>query len=169
MFQYWLAPNLAGCEGSRSHPRSHASPTFSSRTTRSLVTMLEEASPLLGGQQKATPRWVSIYWLSTVVFCLSAAGFILTVPLTQLIEDNICSRYAQQGTPTERDCKNDDIQSKLAYLNGNLSLVEAVVGIDRPGIDICMKISADSLLKVFLLHFHLVSWPIGESDIRIHL
>ncbi|KAJ5316081.1 hypothetical protein N7476_006388 [Penicillium atrosanguineum] len=91
--------------------------------------MLEEASPLLGGQQKATPKWVSIYWLSTVVFCLSTAGSILNVPLTQLIEDNICSRYAQQGTPTERHCKTDDIQSELAYLNGNLSLVEAVVGL----------------------------------------
>ncbi|GIC85845.1 uncharacterized protein Aud_001685 [Aspergillus udagawae] len=91
--------------------------------------MLEEASPLLGGQQKAASRWSSIYWLSTVVFCLSAAGSILNVPLTQLIEENICSRYVQQGAPIERHCKTDEIQSRLAYLNGNLSLVEAVVGL----------------------------------------
>ncbi|KAF7184358.1 hypothetical protein CNMCM7691_005110 [Aspergillus felis] len=94
-----------------------------------LVTMLEEASPLLGGQRRAASRWSSIYWLSTVVFCLSAAGFMLNVPLTQLIEENICTRYAPQGAPTERHCKSDEIQSKLAYLNGNLSLVEAVVGL----------------------------------------
>ncbi|KAJ5618026.1 hypothetical protein N7537_003140 [Penicillium hordei] len=89
--------------------------------------MLEETSLLLGGQQKIT-RWSSIYWLSAVVFCLSASGALLNVPLTQLIEDNICSRYAQ-GAPTEELCKSDKIQSKLAYLNGCLPLVEAVVGL----------------------------------------
>lgn len=91
-----------------------------------LFSMLEETSPLLGGQQKIT-RWSSIYWLSAVVFCLSASGALLNVPLTQLVEDNICSRYSQ-GAPTEELCKSDKIQSKLAYLNGCLPLVEAVVG-----------------------------------------
>ncbi|OQE02299.1 hypothetical protein PENSOL_c002G05666 [Penicillium solitum] len=89
--------------------------------------MLEETSPLLGGQQKIT-RWSSIYWLSAVVFCLSASGALLNVPLTQLIEDNMCRRYAH-GAPTEELCKSDKIQSKLAYLNGCLPLVEAVVGL----------------------------------------
>lgn len=89
--------------------------------------MLEETTPLLGRQQKAT-RWLSIYWLSAVVFCLSAAGALLNVPLTQLIEDNLCSRYARQGAPAEELCKTDKIQSRLAYLNGCLPLVEAVVG-----------------------------------------
>jgi hypothetical protein len=86
--------------------------------------MLEETSPLLGGQKS---RWLSIYWLSAVVFCLSVAGTFLNVPLTRLIEDNLCSRYSQ-GTPTEELCKTDKIQSKLAYLNGGLPLMEAVVG-----------------------------------------
>ncbi|KAJ5218038.1 uncharacterized protein N7498_000137, partial [Penicillium cinerascens] len=104
--------------------------------------------------QKATPRWVSIYWLSAVVFCLFAAGSILDIPLTQLIEDNICSRYAQQGTTTDRHCKTDDIQFKLAYLNGNLPLVEAVVGIDRPAIDICMKISELTHCSRAIFEFH---------------
>lgn len=62
-----------------------------------------------------------------VVFCLSASGALLNVPLTQLIEDNICSRYSQ-GAPTEELSKSDKIQSKFAYLNGCLPLVEAVVG-----------------------------------------
>ncbi|KAJ5497819.1 Major facilitator superfamily domain general substrate transporter [Penicillium expansum] len=89
--------------------------------------MLEETSPLLGGQQKVT-RWSSIYWLSAVIFCLSAAGALLNVPLTQLIENNLCSRYAE-GAPTKDLCKTDKIQSKLAYLNGYLPLVEAVIGL----------------------------------------
>ncbi|KAJ5876721.1 hypothetical protein N7455_000186 [Penicillium solitum] len=63
-----------------------------------------------------------------VVFCLSASGALLNVPLTQLIEDNICSRYSQ-GAPTEELSKSDKIQSKFAYLNGCLPLVEAVVGL----------------------------------------
>ena len=83
-----------------------------------------ETSPLLGG--KKITRWSSIYWLSAVVFCLSTAGASLNVPLTRLIEDNLCSRYVQ--APTEELCKTDKIQSKLAYLNGCLSLIEAVVG-----------------------------------------
>lgn len=91
--------------------------------------MLEETSPLLGGQRKVT-RWSSIYWLSAVIFCLSAAGALLNVPLTQLIENNLCSRYAE-GAPTKELCKTDKIQSKLAYLNGYLPLVEAVVGTDH--------------------------------------
>ncbi|OQE39124.1 hypothetical protein PENCOP_c007G02754 [Penicillium coprophilum] len=85
-----------------------------------------ETSPLLG-EQKVT-RWLSIYWLSSVVFCLSVAGAFLGVPLTRLIEDNLCSRYAQ-GAPTEELCKTDKIQSKLAYLNGSIPLMEAVVGL----------------------------------------
>lgn len=89
--------------------------------------MLEETSPLLGRQHKVT-RWSSIYWLSTVVFCLSAAGALLNVPLTRLIEDNLCNRYVPQGTPNEGLCKTDKIQAKLAYLNGCLPLIEAVVG-----------------------------------------
>ncbi|KAJ5206688.1 Major facilitator superfamily domain general substrate transporter [Penicillium cf. griseofulvum] len=87
--------------------------------------MLEETSPLLGGQKS---RWLSVYWLSAVVFCLSVAGTFLNVPLTRLIEDNLCTRYSQ-GTPTEELCKTDKIQSKLAYLNGGLPLMEAVVGL----------------------------------------
>ncbi|KAJ5429006.1 hypothetical protein N7491_006022 [Penicillium cf. griseofulvum] len=89
--------------------------------------MLEETTPLLGRQQKAT-RWLSICWLSAVVFCLSAAGAFLNVPLTRLIEDRLCSRYVRQGAPSEELCKTDKIQSRLAYLNGCLPVVEAVVG-----------------------------------------
>ncbi|PLB37448.1 MFS general substrate transporter [Aspergillus candidus] len=90
--------------------------------------MFEETTPLLGRQQKAT-GWLSIYWLSAVVFCLSAAGACLNVPLTRLIEDNLCSRYIRQGAPSEELCKSEKIQSRLAYLNGCLPLVEAVVGL----------------------------------------
>ncbi|KGO77572.1 Major facilitator superfamily domain, general substrate transporter [Penicillium italicum] len=90
--------------------------------------MLEETTPLLGRQQKAT-RWLSISWLSAVVFCLSAAGAILNVPLTRLIEDRLCSQYVRQGAPTEELCKTDKIQSRLAYLNGCLPVVEAVLGL----------------------------------------
>ncbi|KAJ5279204.1 hypothetical protein N7478_004576 [Penicillium angulare] len=91
--------------------------------------MLDEASPLLAVQQKPKSRWPSVYWLCTVVFCLSASGSILNVPLTQLVENNICSRYYHQRDLAERNCKASEIQSKLAYLIGNLSLVEAVVGL----------------------------------------
>jgi PCFT/HCP family folate transporter-like MFS transporter 1/3 len=106
---------------------SPSSPLSFSTTTTHLVAMLEETTPLLGRQQKAT-RWLSLCWLSAVVFCLSAAGAFLNVPLTRLIEDRLCSRYVRQGAPAEELCKTDKIQSMLAYLNGCLPVVEAVVG-----------------------------------------
>lgn len=89
--------------------------------------MIEENVPLLGGPLKIT-RWLPLYWLCAVTFCLSVAGAMLNVPLTRLIEANLCSRYAADGIPTEESCKSDRIQSKLAYLNGCLPMVEAIVG-----------------------------------------
>ena len=88
--------------------------------------MLDETAPLLGVQPKDRSRWSSIYWLCIVVLCFSASGSSLNIPLTELIESNICTRYFEQ--PALADCKTGEIQSKLAYLMGNLSLVEAVVG-----------------------------------------
>ncbi|KAI2787680.1 hypothetical protein POX_f08055 [Penicillium oxalicum] len=90
--------------------------------------MIEENVPLLGGPLKIT-RWLPLYWLCAVTFCLSVAGAMLNVPLTRLIEANLCSRYAADGIPTEESCKSDRIQSKLAYLNGCLPMVEAIVGL----------------------------------------
>lgn len=88
--------------------------------------MLDETAPLLGVQSRDRSRWSSIYWLCIIVFCLTAAGSSLNIPLTELIESNICTRYFEQ--PALANCKTSEIQSKLAYLMGNLSLVEAVVG-----------------------------------------
>ncbi|KAJ5701554.1 hypothetical protein N7488_009102 [Penicillium malachiteum] len=95
--------------------------------------MLDETTPLLAVQQKLKSRWSSVYWLCTVVFFLAASGSILNVPLTQLVENNICSRYYHESDLAERDCKASEIQSKLAYLLGDLSLVEAVIGIGGGG------------------------------------
>lgn len=95
--------------------------------------MHEETSPLITKQQSETSRWylpLSIYLLSTCNFFLASSSSFLNIPLTRLIEDNLCRRDDWQGSPIDEGrCKTDDIQSKLAYLNGSLPLVEAMVGV----------------------------------------
>ncbi|RAO74362.1 uncharacterized protein BHQ10_010374 [Talaromyces amestolkiae] len=95
--------------------------------------MHEETSPLIARQQPETSRWylpLSIYLLSICNFFLAGSSSSLNIPLTRLIEDNLCRRHDWQGAPIDEGrCKTDDIQSSLAYLNGSLSLVEAMVGL----------------------------------------
>ncbi|KZF23301.1 MFS general substrate transporter [Xylona heveae TC161] len=106
-----------------------------------------EISPLLGRQKqkiRTSTHSLSFYQtrspshvvglLSICTFCLAGASAFLNVPVTRLIEDNLCRRYLgnshRQGSPIdERLCKTDQIQSKLAYLNGSLALVEALVSL----------------------------------------
>ena len=92
--------------------------------------MHEETSPLLGSPQRASGWSPSV--LSYLVVCnflLACSGAFIGLPLIRLIEDNLCRRYTQQGSAVdERLCKTDRIQSELAYLNGSLLLVEALVG-----------------------------------------
>ncbi|KAJ5113969.1 hypothetical protein N7456_002503 [Penicillium angulare] len=91
--------------------------------------MLGETAPLLPRQQKHTSRWQSVYWLCTSVLFVALSSSFINVPITQLVENNICSQYYQQSALTDRKCKTDKIQSKVAYLIGNLNLGEAVVGL----------------------------------------
>ncbi|KAJ5697926.1 hypothetical protein N7488_011610 [Penicillium malachiteum] len=91
--------------------------------------MNTEASPLLG-QQKPPSGWTSVYLLSFAFFILAATYATLGVPLTQLIEDNICRHYVGQGSIEfgERNCKDDQIQTELAFITGLLPSVESAVG-----------------------------------------
>lgn len=117
---------------------------------------MEETTPLLpgeeggdgggGGSQQQGPRCASffqarrprtIYFLlSLMVFGLSFSGSLGEVPVTRLIEDNLCQRYyaarlngdTRHNKIDENLCKSDEIQSQLAYLNGWLPMIEAVVG-----------------------------------------
>ncbi|KID89282.1 major facilitator superfamily transporter [Metarhizium guizhouense ARSEF 977] len=118
---------------------------------------MEETTPLLpgeeggdgggGGSQQQGPRCASffqarrprtIYFLlSLMVFGLSFSGSLGEVPVTRLIEDNLCQRYyaarldgdTRHNKIDESLCKSDEIQSQLAYLNGWLPMIEAVVGL----------------------------------------
>ncbi|RAQ69191.1 hypothetical protein COH21_012931, partial [Aspergillus flavus] len=94
--------------------------------------MHEETSPLLGSPQLRASGWPSSVLTCLVIcnFLLAGSGAFIGLPLTRLIEDNLCRRYVQQGSSIdERLCKTDKIQSELAYLNGSLLLVEALVGL----------------------------------------
>jgi hypothetical protein len=57
---------------------------------------------------------------------------MMIVPMTRILEDVICHRHydpqGQGGSIDERICKINMIQSELAYLNGLVSVVEAIVG-----------------------------------------
>lgn len=58
---------------------------------------------------------------------------MIQVPLTQLMEDNLCDRYlgeiGRQNSLIDRAiCKADGIQSKLAYMNASFGVIESVTG-----------------------------------------
>lgn len=110
---------------------------------------MQETTPLLpeeGGSQQRGPRNATffqarrpktIYFLlSLMVFGLSFSGSLGEVPITRLTEDNLCRRYystrldgkAMENGIDESLCKIDEIQSQLAYLNGWLPMIEAVIG-----------------------------------------
>lgn len=56
---------------------------------------------------------------------------MIQVPLTQLMEDNLCDRYLdeierQDSLIDKATCKADGVQSKLAYLNAIVGMIESV-------------------------------------------
>jgi len=56
---------------------------------------------------------------------------LMVVPTTRILEDIICHHYYDVQGLSEIDeklCKIDEIQSQLAYLNGLISMLEAVFG-----------------------------------------
>ncbi|KAK0645422.1 major facilitator superfamily domain-containing protein [Cercophora newfieldiana] len=76
---------------------------------------------------------VVILLVAFIIFTQSTSGALAAVPLTRLLEDAICRRYYSNRSDKvpidEGRCKVDEVQSDLAYLNGFLSALEAVVGL----------------------------------------
>ncbi|KAJ5656625.1 Major facilitator superfamily domain general substrate transporter [Penicillium longicatenatum] len=95
--------------------------------------MIEETSPLLGGQQKPTTRWLWVYLLSLHTFFISLAFSMVNTPMSQLLEDNLCHRYirgAAKGTTFKAGlCKNNHIQFELATIMGYMPVMEALVSL----------------------------------------
>jgi hypothetical protein len=66
---------------------------------------------------------------------MAGIGAFFNVPHTRLIEDNLCRRYIDtihQDAVDEKFCKTDQIQSKLAYLNSSIALIEALISMIVP-------------------------------------
>jgi MFS transporter, PCFT/HCP family, solute carrier family 46 (folate transporter), member 1 len=105
-------------------------------------TMSEEATPMLGERDEDHPPR-SKYWfqvqrprtiallLSLLIFMLCVATSLMLVPTTRILEDAICHKHYDVAGTAEIDeklCKKDEIQSQLAYLNGIISMLEAIFG-----------------------------------------
>jgi PCFT/HCP family folate transporter-like MFS transporter 1/3 len=105
--------------------------------------MSTEATPLLVERDDgSTPP--SRYWfqvqrpqtivllLSLIILVLATASNLMIVPTTRILEDIICHHhYEVQGQGDvidEKLCKIDAVQSQLAYVNGLISMMEAIVG-----------------------------------------
>ncbi|KAF4761242.1 hypothetical protein N7455_002820 [Penicillium solitum] len=95
-----------------------------------------ETAPLLGPRRSRSPLrpqnpHLATFLLSLCIFFLSGATAIVQVPLTQLMEDNLCDQYlgeiGRQGS--RAICKADGIQSKLAYLNASFGVIESVTSL----------------------------------------
>lgn len=102
----------------------------------------EEGAPLLVERNEDHPPRAK-YWyqverprtivilISVLIFILATSGQVMTVPQTRLLESALCSQYYDvqgQKEIDEKLCKIDEIQSQLAYLNGLISMLEAIFG-----------------------------------------
>ncbi len=70
--------------------------------------------------------------MAVFAFLLSLAGAVSEVPTTRLIEDHLCrSYYAEQSNPPtdidETMCKVDEVQSRLVFLNGWISMIQGTL------------------------------------------
>lgn len=106
---------------------------------------MQETTPLLGDEaqrqrppiyasflQVKNPRAICLL-VSLFSLLLALSGSVADVPTTRLTEDHICrSYYAEQGKPLdgidEAMCKVDEVQSRLAYLNGWVSMIQCTLG-----------------------------------------
>lgn len=71
-------------------------------------------------------------------FLLSVSGAVGDVPTTRLVEDHICRSYyddEQSGPPAaaaadidEGMCKVDEVQSRMVFLNGCISMIQGTLG-----------------------------------------
>lgn len=111
---------------------------------------MEETTPLLFGdeaqrRQRAPPiagsflqaRGVRSICLVIALFSflLSVSGAVGDVPTTRLVEDHICRSYYDDGQggspPAEIDegmCKVDEVQSRMVFLNGWISMIQGTLG-----------------------------------------
>ena len=95
-----------------------------------------QSSSISSGRNHDSHKIVFILTVFMSVFTIG--GYMLVIPLTRVYEDIICHRYyeALKGTMhvdlneylDERNCKKDEIQSELAFVNGILHALSAVPG-----------------------------------------
>lgn len=80
--------------------------------------------------QVQRPRTIALL-LSILIFILCISTSMILVPTTRILEDAICHKHYDvegQAEIDEKLCKEDAIQSQLAYLNGLISMLEAIFG-----------------------------------------
>ncbi|TQV92849.1 hypothetical protein IF1G_08773 [Cordyceps javanica] len=114
---------------------------------------MQETTPLLLGDetQRQRPPIAGSFWqargarsicllVALFSFMLAVAGAVSEVPTTRLVEDHICRSYYDEqqqqqkrinAPPTEIDetmCKVDEVQSRLVFLNGWISMIQGTLG-----------------------------------------
>lgn len=94
---------------------------------------MDDTAPLLGGQPNPKPKhaskWRSVNLIALACFFRLASLMLLNVPLTQLVEDNLCRHYfwsKLEAGVEEGICKNDHLQAELAYITGSLIAIDGV-------------------------------------------
>ncbi len=105
-----------------------------------------EATPLLDIDETPKPPHITSKWkfqataprtivilISLLIVILATGGGLLIVPTTRLVEDILCHRFygdikGLTGPIDEKLCKDDSIQSELAYITGMITTMEALAG-----------------------------------------
>ncbi len=105
---------------------------MSMEATPLLVERDKDSTPLSRYRFKVHRPRTIVFLLSLIILIESTGANLMVVPTTRILEDVICHRYYDvqdlDNSIDERLCKTDAIQSKLAYLNGLVSVAEAIVG-----------------------------------------
>ncbi|KAL6903858.1 major facilitator superfamily domain-containing protein [Trichoderma evansii] len=107
----------------------------------------EESTPLLTNHENTADgvaigyydRWPSIpvFMAALVLLSHSMASSLAATPIIRLLEDSICRTYYYADQPSdvgrlpidERLCKIDAIQTRLAYFNSWVSMMEATLSL----------------------------------------
>ncbi|KAH8881493.1 MFS general substrate transporter [Thozetella sp. PMI_491] len=119
----------------------------------------------------ARQQWRIVWLLSLGILCFTLSSSISSAPTLRLMEDNICRQFydptGELGSPIdEKLCKEDKIQAELAYLEGYIVTLEAVIGL---AVALPYGILADKVGRKPILLISTAGWTLSAFWVIIVL
>ncbi|KAI5863629.1 MFS general substrate transporter [Durotheca rogersii] len=110
-------------------PDAPASPGKSGHSGPSRAPSLSRGSISASTPYSTKPAIIGLFYF--IIFLVSSAGALYQIPITKIYENILCRQYyddLRDTTPFDAgDCKNDIVQSRLAYLLAVLESLNSVI------------------------------------------